>query len=125
MTEPSVSSQPYADTGSRRCNQPYSKVLHADAPCVSADYPTGTSDAASPFPRFAVMIESAVLATPTVLLYSPRPRDELDYQSELEAVGYRVVRSATVAGCLEHLEAGVDVVVLDDPPWELARTLAT
>ena len=61
--------------------------------------------------------------TPTVLLYSPRPQGDIDYQMALEAAGFRVVRSATVAGCAKHLEEGIELVVLDDPPWELARGL--
>ncbi len=69
------------------------------------------------------MVEKAVQLTPTVLLYSPRPQGEVDYQMALEAAGFRVLRSATVAGCAAHLDAGIELVVLDDPPWELARGL--
>lgn len=59
--------------------------------------------------------------TRTVLLYSPRPPAALDYERPLAANGWRVVRSTTVAGCVAWIEAGVDVAVLDDPPWELCR----
>ncbi len=61
--------------------------------------------------------------TPTVLLYSPRARGEVDYQAAIEDAGYRVVRCSTIAGCEPYLDGGADLVLLDDPPWELARTL--
>ncbi|HVV87786.1 MAG TPA: hypothetical protein VHE35_32325 [Kofleriaceae bacterium] len=66
-----------------------------------------------------------MVVTPTVLLYSPHPSapGEPDYQGALEAAGYEVVKSATVSGCIPALDRGVQLVVLDDPPWELARTL--
>ena len=66
--------------------------------------------------------EAAMRTTSTVLLYAPRPRDDADYQAALEEAGYRVVRSTTVSGCVAHL-GRADAVVLDDPPWELIRSL--
>ena len=64
-----------------------------------------------------------MLLNPTVLLYSPHAEPAVDYVAALEDVGYRVVRSATVAGCAPHLDGGADLILLDDPPWELARSL--
>ena len=66
-----------------------------------------------------------MLYTPTVLLYSPRTQADVDYQAALEDAGYRVVRSSTIAGCALYLDGGADLLLLDDPPWELARTLVT
>lgn len=63
--------------------------------------------------------------TPTVLLYSPRIHRAVDYQGALAAAGYRVLSSRTIAGCRPFLDGGADLVVLDDPPWELARGLVT
>jgi hypothetical protein len=71
------------------------------------------------------MVDPAVRTSHTVLLYSPRPRGETDhpdYELALEEAGFRVVRSATVSGCIAHL-GRADAVVLDDPPWELMRSL--
>jgi hypothetical protein len=68
------------------------------------------------------MVEAVVPLTPTVLLYSPHLGDRGDYEAALVAAGYRVVRSATVSGCIAQL-GRADAVVLDDPPWEMTRAL--
>lgn len=88
---------------------------------VRRDYPTATANAAARAAGSQVNFKP--VPRPTVLVYSPRESDGLDYQPALEAAGYRVVRSTTVAGCSAHLDGEADVVVLDDPPWELARSL--
>ena len=69
------------------------------------------------------MVPAPMLHTPTVLLYAPGGEREVDYQAALEDAGYRVVRSSTIAGCEPYLDGGADLILLHDPPWELARTL--
>lgn len=86
-------------------------------------YPRASSPQPPPRAEFRSMVGVPVSATPTVLLYSPHAAMDVDYQPSLEAAGYRVVRSATVSGCSAYLDAGVDLVLLVDPPWELAKTL--
>jgi DNA-binding response OmpR family regulator len=58
----------------------------------------------------------------TILLFAPRLRDEHDLQLALERKGWTVVRAASARGFAAMMKARpVDLVVLDDPPWELAR----
>jgi DNA-binding NarL/FixJ family response regulator len=62
----------------------------------------------------------------TILLFSPRLRDEHDLQVVLEEKGWQVVRAASARGFAAMMKARpVDLVVLDDPPWELARFAMT
>lgn len=91
---------------------------------VRCNYPTPTADVASRAHGFRSMVDPTVRFTPTVLLYSPRPRSEgdADFEAALQHAGYHVVRSSTVSGCVAHL-GHADAVVLDDPPWELIRSL--
>lgn len=59
--------------------------------------------------------------TVTILLLAPRLRDEHDLQLALEREGWEVVRAATARGFAAMMKARtVDLVVLDDPPWEMA-----
>ncbi len=58
----------------------------------------------------------------TILLFSPRLRDEHDLQVALESKGWNVVRAASARGFAAMMKARpVDLVVLDDPPWDMAR----
>ena len=62
----------------------------------------------------------------TILLFSPRLRDEHDLQVALESKGWTVVRAASARGFAAMMKARpVDLVVLDDPPWEMARFAMT
>lgn len=62
----------------------------------------------------------------TILLFAPRLRDEHDLQLALEAKGWDVVRAASARGFAAMMKARpVDLVVLDDPPWEMARFAMT
>ncbi len=62
----------------------------------------------------------------TILLFAPRLRDGTDLQGVLEAEGWTVVRAASARGFAAMMKARhVDLVVLDDPPWELARFAVT
>jgi DNA-binding response OmpR family regulator len=62
----------------------------------------------------------------TILLFAPRLRDEHDLQLALERKGWNVVRAASARGFAAMMKARpVDLVVLDDPPWEMARFAMT
>lgn len=64
--------------------------------------------------------------TVTILLLSPRLRDEHDLQLTLERQGWEVVRAASARGFAAMMKArSVDLVVFDDPPWEMARFAVT
>ncbi len=64
--------------------------------------------------------------TVTILLFSPRLRDERDLQGVLEEQGWDVVRAASARSFAALMKARpVDLVVLDDPPWELTRFAIT
>jgi DNA-binding NarL/FixJ family response regulator len=62
----------------------------------------------------------------TILLFSPRLRDEHDLQLVLESKGWQVVRAASARGFAAMMKARpVDLVVLDDPPREMTRFAMT
>lgn len=64
--------------------------------------------------------------TVTILLFAPRLRDQHDLQHALESKGWNVVRAASTRGFAAMMKARpVDLVVLDDPPWEMARFAMT
>lgn len=64
--------------------------------------------------------------SPTILLFAPRLHDATDYQAMLEARGWSVVRAASARSLAVLMKARtVDLVVLDDPPWDLARFAVT
>ncbi|HUQ02022.1 MAG TPA: hypothetical protein VM261_05965 [Kofleriaceae bacterium] len=64
--------------------------------------------------------------TVTILLFSPRLRDEHDLQVALESKGWEVVRAASARGFAAMMKARpVNLVVLDDPPWDMARFAMT
>jgi DNA-binding NtrC family response regulator len=62
----------------------------------------------------------------TILLFAPRLRDDLDLQAAFEDEGWHVTRAASARGFAAMLKARpADLVVLDDPPWEMARFALT
>lgn len=60
--------------------------------------------------------------SPTILLFSPRVRGEPDLQTALEGQGWNVVRAASPRSFSTMLTSRpVDLVVFDDPPWDLVE----
>jgi hypothetical protein len=70
----------------------------------------------------ALMLPSSL----TILLFAPRLRDEHGHQTALEARGWTVVRAGSARSFSALLEArAVDLVVLDDPTFELVKFAVT
>jgi hypothetical protein len=62
----------------------------------------------------------------TILLFAPRLRDGTDYEAVLASRGWCVERAATPRSFTALLKARpVDLVVLDDPAFELVRFAVT
>lgn len=62
------------------------------------------------------------MTTATILLFAPRLRDGTDYEAALASRGWSVERAATPRSFTALLKARpVDLVVLDDPAFELVR----
>lgn len=60
-------------------------------------------------------------STVTILLFAPRPA-ACGLGALLEGEGWRVVLATSARGFAQLMKAEpVDLVILDDPPWELAR----
>ncbi len=65
-------------------------------------------------------------STLTILLFAPRLRDDLGHQQVLERRGWTVVRASSPRSFSTLLEARpVDLVVLDDPTYELVKFAVT